>query len=163
HGALDILDLEADVVQALALLGDPRRGLRLLAGGLEQFQVGLTHGIHGDLRLVLREVLLVLHGQAELVLEQRLDGLDVADGEGDVLNTLDLHGSFSMGGRDGPPKSPRLGDGAAEPRRPSGYVDKLLVLSRVPTRPPGMGGVANRRTTTPSSGATPRMRRPSAS
>src|SRR5262245_24162699 len=41
-----------------------------------------------------------------------------------------LAGLVNMRGLDGPPKPPRLGDGAAEPRRPSGYVEGLLAAAR---------------------------------
>src|SRR5207244_797866 len=59
EGALDVLDLQADVVQALAFLGDPLAGLRLRSGGLEELEVGAADRVHGDLRLVIRKLFLV--------------------------------------------------------------------------------------------------------
>jgi hypothetical protein len=68
---------------------------------LQQLEVGLADREHGERRGVRRQVLLVLHGDAELVGQHVLDGVHVLEGDGDVLDALDLHGcSCGRGVRD---------------------------------------------------------------
>src|SRR5437867_701984 len=89
--ALDVLDLEADVVETFPLLGDPPGRVGPVAGGLQQLQVRFADRVHRDLRLVLRKVLFVLQRESELLLED-LHGLpQVPHRDGHVLHTLDLH------------------------------------------------------------------------
>src|SRR5215831_18498176 len=91
--AIDVLHLEADVKEARALLADPLRDARFGSLALEQLDVRLADRQHGETRLA--DLLLVLEGQAERVLQQ-FDRLpERVHGDGDVLDALDVHGRSS--------------------------------------------------------------------
>ena len=74
----------------------PRSAIHLLVPEfglirLQQLEVGFAHREHGQRRGVRRQMLLVLHGDAELVGQHVLDRVHVLEGDGDVLDALDLH------------------------------------------------------------------------
>src|SRR5581483_6710122 len=91
HCRIDVLDLEADVEEPFAALCDPAAGAGLGPIRLQELQIGLTDRIHGEARRMLGQVLLVLHGNAELLLEHVFQHLHVLAGYGDMLHALDLH------------------------------------------------------------------------
>src|SRR5262249_53587184 len=102
HRRVDVLHLQADVEQALAALLYPfaRAGARHIR--LQQLEVRLADGKHCETGAVLGQMLLVLHLDPELVLEDVAHGLNAPHGNGDVLDTLDLHGRLLVfGGRMG--------------------------------------------------------------
>ncbi len=59
---------------------------------MQQFEVGLADGKHGQRRGMRRHGLLIFHGDGELVGQHVLDGVHVLEGDGDVLDAFDLHG-----------------------------------------------------------------------
>jgi hypothetical protein len=94
---VDVLDLEADVKEAGAVIADPSRHARLGAFALQQLDVGLADRQHGQAGLA--DLLLVFERQAESVLQQIKGLRQRLHREGDVLDALDLHrGSLARAG-----------------------------------------------------------------
>jgi hypothetical protein len=89
--ALDILDLQANMEQTFAMLGNPARRFRIRSIGLKQLDVRLTYRKHRQPGIVLREKFFVLEIQTKLGFKQLPTFFQGFDGDCDVLDPLDLH------------------------------------------------------------------------
>ena len=87
--ALHVVDAEADVMEALAVLGEPAADRRVLVERLDQLQVGVPGVEIGEQQLQARQLLRCDHAQAEPVAEVAQRRLRVAHGDGNVIEPAD--------------------------------------------------------------------------
>src|SRR5262245_32592361 len=85
-------NLEADVKQTLAALGNPTRGFGVVAIGFQQLDIGRSNRVHGKPSEVLRQILLVFEFEAELFFEYFSTLRHIFNGNRNVLDAFDLHG-----------------------------------------------------------------------
>ena len=97
--ALQIVDPEADVVQPVAVLREPRRERMGRVERLNELQVGVAEVEIGQPHRHLRRLVHGDHLQAEMVAEVAQRRLGVGDGHGDMVEPADHRGSAVAGTR----------------------------------------------------------------
>ena len=69
HGGAEVFDLQRDVVDALAALGDELAHRRIIRSGLQQFNAALAHGDHGDFHPLVFHRFFRDHAHAQLLID----------------------------------------------------------------------------------------------